>query len=373
MHRLGWFVDGLLGIALAVAIGVNTARAGDAGFRDISGEPLVEQRMQAFLQMVFWPSNQFGNTAASKGVQKPAIEKLGPSVRVRISASGYESFTRDLLSREAAYTGIDVVFLADSDKSETLFIEIAHYTDGTTPSDLKTCDAISDVNAQGEPRIHIIMDPLKTIRTVMKGGASFFGCLNRQTMKALGFGYDHDHPTVMSYAYSIWGLTEVDKMMLRTLYDPRVKPGMHWLGALAAARDVLVDNMIADGAPAVTPALGRQWVARFADLLIARAETGDVAFQTQLGFAYSGEAPEYLPQNLAAAYDWFHRAAEAGDLAAQNQVGEMLIDGRGVAANVEEGVRWLQLAASRSRVDAPRRPASNEDTFTSISNKPAQP
>jgi hypothetical protein len=135
----------------------------------------------------------------------------------------------------------------------------------------------------------------------------------------------------------------------------------------------VVDNMIADGAPAATREMGRQWVTRFADTLLAKAEAGDVMFQTQLAFAYSGEAEAYLPKNLAAAYDWFRRAADAGDLEAQAQVGSALVNGRGIAPDVEEGTRWLRLAAGRGHPEAVRDLALIENKLVVLPPKPANP
>jgi hypothetical protein len=189
-------------------------------------------------------------------------------------------------------------------------------------------------------------------------------------LHALGLNYDHDHPSVMSGAYSNWALTPIDRMSVHTLYDPRVKPGMHWLGALAEAREVVVEQMIAEGAPPETAKMGRAWVGRLALYMTAQAEAGKVDFQTQLGFAYTyGEAMDYLPMDVDAGYKWFRRAAEAGDAEAQAQVGESLIQGRGVAADRVEGVRWLRMAAAKGNVEAQR----NLDTIEPNSRTVAPP
>lgn len=312
--------------------------------------------LQAFLQMTFWPSNSFNQIA--RHVQ--SVQKLGPKVRVRIAASGYEDFLQKLLREEAAMAHIDVVFLADNDKSEDVFIEIHHYTDKLSPM-MKNCNTLTDVGEQGQPRVHVHADPIGTVRALKTKTAGFFGCFNRETLHALGLDYDHDHPSVMSDAYSTWELTPIDRMSVHTLYDPRVKSGLHWLGAMAAARGVVVDQMIADGAPPETANMGRQWMANLARYMTAQAEAGQVDFQMQLGFAYTtGEASEYLPQDLAAGYTWFHKAAEAGDVEAQAQVGDALIHGRGVAADYDEGMRWLRLAAAKGNAGAQKNLEAND-------------
>ena len=324
-----------------------------------SGEPRVEMFLQAFLQMTFWPSNSFNQIAENV----PEVRKQGPVVRVRMDASGYEDFLQKLLREEAATAGIQVVFLDEGNKSEDIFIEIHHYTDAQAPM-MKNCNTLTDVGEQGQQRVHIHADPLGTIASLKRNSAGFFGCFNRQTLRALGLDYDHDHQSALSDQYSTWFLTPIDRMSIHTLYDPRVKPGMHWLGAMAEAREVVVEKMIAEGAPPETANMGREWVARLARYMTAQAEAGKVEFQTQLGFAYTyGEAMDYLPMDVAAGYKWFRRAAEAGDAEAQAQVGDSLIQGRGVAADHDEGLRWLRMAADKGNVDAQR-------SLDTIENRP---
>jgi hypothetical protein len=196
-------------------------------------------------------------------------------------------------------------------------------------------------------------------------------CFNRETLRALGLNEDHDHPSVMSAAYSHWDLTPIDKMSAGTLYDPRIKPGMHWLAAMATAREAIVQRMIKEGAPADTANMGRRWVTDLAGYMKTEADGGNVFFQTQLGFAYAyGEATEYLPEDAAAGYQWFHRAAEAGDVEAQAQVGEMLVNGRGVEGNRAEGMRWLRRAANSGHAEALRILDSLDDTRLRIIERP---
>jgi hypothetical protein len=358
-----WLYRGIGAITLAILLGAHPARA----VQDLppGGEPRVEMFLQAFLQMALWPSDTF-NTFQEP---RPAIAKLGQTVKVRLSASGYEDFIRKLLRDEAATAHIDIAFLDRQDKSEDIFIEMAHYTDALSPLS-KVCNTVIDVGEQGQRRMHVHADPLGVVMNLRNIGpgdgagaldtAGFFGCFNRETLRALGLGNDHDHPTVMSAAYSHWDLTPIDRMSVGTLYDPRVKPGAHWLGAMAAAREAVVERMIAEGAPPDTAAMGRKWIADFARYMTAQAEDGQnfyqPFFQVQLGFAYTyGEATEYLPHDPAVGYQWFRRAAEAGDAEAQAQVADALLNGRGVAANRREGIRWLQRAADAGHVEAQRK------------------
>ena len=362
-----WLKHRLATLAGVLLLGAPLAHAAPPELPE-SGEPRVDMFLQAFLQMTFWPSNSFNQIA----VPVPAVKKLGPTVKVRLAASGYEEFLQKLLREEAAMTGLEMVFLADNDKSEDLFVEIHHYTDQLAPI-MKTCNTLTDVGEQGQTRIHVHADPIGILRQMRVNTAGFFGCFNRETLKAFGLNYDHDHASVLSDQYSRWYLTPIDKMSVRTLYDPRVKPGLHWLGAMAAAREAIVDRMIAEGAPPETRNMGRQWMANLARYIAQQAEAGKVDFQTQLGYAYTyGEAAEYLPQDLAAGYQWFRRAAEAGDVDAQAQVGESLVKGRGVAADYNEGMRWLQMAADKGNADA-KRSLEQNDMRLSITIRPPTP
>jgi Protein of unknown function (DUF2927)/Sel1 repeat len=346
---LAWLGRSIAVIGSVLALAAPPVHAAPAEL-PAGGEPRVEMFLQAFLQMTFWPSNSFNQIAENV----PEVRKQGPVVRVRMVASGYEDFLHKLLRDEAAAAGVEVVFLDDGDKSENIFIEIAHYTDARSPFQ-KNCNTLTDVGEQGQPRVHVHADPLGTIASLKRNSAGFFGCFNRETLRAFGLDYDHDHQSVLSDQYSTWFLTPIDRMSIHTLYDPRVKPGMHWLGAMAEAREVVVEQMIAEGAPPETANMGREWVTRLVRYMTAQAEAGKVEFQTQLGFAYTyGEAMDYLPMDVAAGYKWFRRAAEAGDPEAQAQVGDSLIQGRGVAMDRDEGMRWLRMAADKGNAEAKR-------------------
>ena len=366
MSRSHWFDRSIATLGVLLALAAQPVSAAPPELPD-GGEPRVEMFLQAFLQMTFWPSNSFNQIAENV----PEVRKQGPVVKVRIDASGYEDFLHKLLREEAATAGIRVVFLDDGDKSEDIFVEIHHYTDQRAPT-MKNCNTLTDVGEQGQPRVHVHADPLGTVASLRRNSAGFFGCFNRETLRAFGLDYDHDHQSVLSDQYSTWSLTPIDRMSIHTLYDPRVKPGMHWLGAMAAAREVVVEKMVAEGAPPATANMGREWMARLVRYVSDQAEAGNVQFQTQLGFAYTyGEAMDYLPMDVAAGYTWFRRAAEAGDPAAQAQVGDSLIQGRGVAADRNEGMRWLRMAAEKGNADAQRSLDTIEKSPGAVTPSPA--
>ena len=84
--------------------------------------------------------------------------------------------------------------------------------------------------------------------------------------------------------------------------------------------------------------------------LQTKAEAGDVAAQLELGKAYlDGNG---LPQNDVQAAKWYRQAAELGDAGAQNELGLMYRLGQGVSQNKEEAVRWYSKAAKQGNATA---------------------
>jgi hypothetical protein len=64
-----------------------------------------------------------------------------------------------------------------------------------------------------------------------------------------------------------------------------------------------------------------------------------------LGMAYyEGERVE---QDFRKAADWFRKAAELGDFAAQRNLGYLYIKGEGVEKDLTEAREWLEKAAAQ--------------------------
>ena len=343
----------ILGLVLTLVLLHLPAHATDWRTTDIKSLPpeqQVETYLQSFMQMSLWYDFGFG----TKPIQQPSIYKLGRTLRVRFSASGYEEFGKKVLGELASLAHLDLVFLAPDDKTENLFIEIG-LTESKITRPHSSCFTMSDIGAEGQRRGHILMDTMLVVRGLWEGGnsAGFFGCFNHETMHALGFGHAHEFPSVMSYAYSHWFLTDLDKMMVSAMYDPRLKSGMDWLPALATARTVITDKMVAAGAPPATRDMGRQWMARLVDYMTQEANAGNVVFQAQLGFAYTfGYVADYVPKDPATGFLWLKKAAENGHRDAQANLGISLMNGRGVTADPIEAIKWLRMGAEQGHANA---------------------
>lgn len=184
-------------------------------------------------------------------------------------------------------------------------------------------------------------------------------CLAHEMMHVIGFiGHPHDSNSVLSYVYNNTDFTEIDRMSVRILYDPRLKPTMRHIEAIAAARDVLVDIMVADGAPPETREYGRRFVSNVPGVLeklIAENRANKVAqgeARYQLGLAYT--FGHVVTKDEAAGYRHFRSALELFPTWSEGQflVGYALHAGRGTAVNLDEGVAWYKKAAAAGHTTA---------------------
>ena len=75
------------------------------------------------------------------------------------------------------------------------------------------------------------------------------------------------------------------------------------------------------------------------------AEQGDAIAQNNLGYMYDNG--KGVPQDYAEAVKWYRLAAGQGYAAAQNNLGLMYKDGHGVPQDYVRAHMWLNLAASR--------------------------
>lgn len=215
-------------------------------------------------------------------------------------------------------------------------------------------------------------------------------CLAHEMMHVIGFaGHPHDSDSILSYVRRNHDFTEVDRVIARVLYDPRLKPGTYHVHAMALARDVLVDHLIAAGAPAATKEMGRNFVANVPKVLeqiavagrLPKVGLGQANFQLAIaytfghvvdkdeakGFQRFTKAAELYPNwsevqfymgyalhagrgtapDLAQGIDWYKKAAAQRHTVAQNNLGNAYWSGKGVDKDIVEAYKWFQLAAER--------------------------
>jgi len=330
VHWLAWVV-----VALVVAISHPAAAQGP--YANVT-EKQVNDYLQAFLTMALWIS---GKEPEMIGEERAGeVHKHYPAVRARIV--GDPSFVLPKLKEITSAAGIELVILSPGDGSESLLIEHKDDIFNRGQPTKGGCDTFIDRNAQGGGRFHLLIDPFSERR-----------CFVHELGHGLGFYHAHDYDSVMSYTYRRTDVTPLDVLMLRVLYDRRLKPGMRFLPAMVAARAALVEKLIEGGAPPRTADMGWAFVQNLVPFLTNMAEKGNLSAQMQLGFAYTrGEVPELVPKDDATGHRWFERAVRTGDADAQANVGYDLLHGRGVTANPAEGIRLLRVAADQGHAGA---------------------
>ncbi len=84
--------------------------------------------------------------------------------------------------------------------------------------------------------------------------------------------------------------------------------------------------------------------------VMARAEQGDAAAQSNLGFKY--EFGDGVYQDYAEAYKWYRLAADQGDANGQWSLGSFFSFGKGVAQDYAEAYKWYRLAAEQGDASA---------------------
>jgi len=105
----------------------------------------------------------------------------------------------------------------------------------------------------------------------------------------------------------------------------------------------------------------KRWLAMGALLLAAlpvaaqsvqeRAEAGDAAAQYELGSQY--QSGTQLPKDLAKSNQWFLRAALQGNGTAQLGLARQYATGEGAGKDVVTAYMWCELAAKSGTEDAP--------------------
>lgn len=83
-----------------------------------------------------------------------------------------------------------------------------------------------------------------------------------------------------------------------------------------------------------------------------QAEKGNPKAQNNLGLMYlQGRG---VAQNYSEAMKWYRKAAEQGLDVAQDSLGVMYGNGQGVAQNYAEARKWFRMAANQGNADAKR-------------------
>jgi tetratricopeptide (TPR) repeat protein len=86
------------------------------------------------------------------------------------------------------------------------------------------------------------------------------------------------------------------------------------------------------------------------DDIRAKAERGDADFQCEVGFCYANG--KGVATNYVEAVKWYRKAAEQNHATAQNNLGLCYANGQGVATNYVEAAKWIGRAAEQGFAEA---------------------
>lgn len=349
-------------------------------------EKKVEEYLQAFWTSALWRDpGKTGSATSPVGLSRfPDNTKL----RIAVGGSMGDAYRGQVASRIGGFLAsakIDHEILpAGQDKDANISLKFISFL----PSTMVDAACV----ARNTPSLGVFRSATLEVhdRVVSR-------CLAHEMMHVIGFvGHPHDSNSVLSYVYNNTDFTEIDRMIVRVLYDRRLKPGMRHLEAVAAARDALVDIMVADGAPPETREYGRRFVANVpgvlekmvADNRTNRFAQGDARYQLGIaytfghvvakdegaGYRYFRSALDLFPDwaegqflvgyalhnsrgtspNAAEGIAWYKKAAAAGHTVAQNNLGDAYWQGRGIEKDFVEAYKWFELSAERGQENAIR-------------------
>ncbi len=334
MHFRRWWGAAAM-LAVAVVGYVPVASAAD--------EKQVEQYLQAFYESALWHD----------GRNAVWVRKWAQPLRVRFSGLTAEKHRTVVLDRLAEMTqiaGLEYSVVPSGEGEMNFLVEFVD-TAGLTANGRAAGCVAHTYSGPGNvyAYAHLVLN--------LRMGHELNHCITHELFHALGFpGHPHAVDSVLSYVYRRADMTDADRMSLAVLYDPRISAGAFQLPAMAAARDVIVDKLIARGEPvAETRDLGRKFVRNLAPLTTSLADKGDVALQYQLGIAYTfGQTVEADPVTGLA---WLRRAAAAAEprwrtmaMQAQAMVGHAYMIGRGTARDAAAAVPWYRQAADQGHL-----------------------
>jgi len=97
------------------------------------------------------------------------------------------------------------------------------------------------------------------VEVYVGGRGSLTRCINHEVMHAFGFrSHAHAAFSILSYKQArLLELSALDRVMLETLYDPRLRPGMRPTEATAAACTIIAEKLGLAARDAATQCAGR--------------------------------------------------------------------------------------------------------------------
>jgi len=187
------------------------------------------------------------------------------------------------------------------------------------------------------------------------GTSDFARCAAHEILHGFGVqAHPHNLHSVMNDTQPDFAdFTEIDKMTLRTLYHPSIRPGMPHLEALVAARLILAERMglvaVGGDASGLAWATMDQSIARLRKLADGNDRSAAIA-ATQLSIAYMNG--HYVGADRAEASRYMRLAADRGMPEAQFAAGLMMSERGSPLRDDKAAVIYLEKAAIQNHAGA---------------------
>ncbi len=195
----------------------------------------IEDRLVLSLGEALYPRKVDGHVVANEGAGPDALVKWVKSPRISFFEGDNpdnRAVARKIFAEFAELTGVDIVWLKPNDKSANIrlhFSDKPHFV--INQNEFTTCYAgfgSSKAGAIEKGRIYIGRDLEKNAPR---------DCATHEFLHAFGWrGHTHRLRSAISYMHGESELTRWDRLMLRTHYDKRMKPGISKADALPLAR-----------------------------------------------------------------------------------------------------------------------------------------
>lgn len=261
------------------------------------------------------------------------VRKWVEPIRVRLIGTQTGFYGPDAvaaLRRIAAVAGVAVEEVPEESTNANYTMEFMDTAFLLAAGRTASCVARTRTNSEGRILwVHLLLNyrnPLGMRR-----------CVDHEIGHSFGFGHSHIADSVMSYAAGRATMTPLDHLILRALYDKRMKPGTARLAALEQVKTVLAELAGEPPGPA-------DYLDTAAARMAADAEAGDIWTQNQLGWAY--ESGEGRSKDYAEALRWYRRSAEAGNSFGMFKLGWFATKGLAQPADDALAIAWYRKAAA---------------------------
>ncbi len=193
--------------------------------------PPIEDLLGQFERIAF--ASEFGGQA-----RKGRLIKWTGPIRARITGPGAARFRAEVEQQFVELrrlSGLDIRFLPDRSVAGAANMEIVFVNDGARRAANGRAPCVTHLDVQGfalrSARIYIVAGDTKLRRH----------CIVEEITQALGLANDSSlfRHSIFSDDSHQQSLAPWDKLMILTLYDPRLRPGMPKPRAMALARFIM--------------------------------------------------------------------------------------------------------------------------------------